>query len=486
MPVFKDSTLLTTKRFIILALLAVSAPLAQARVYFEYAPDPWRSTRLVVSANDTPSQFFQSASDFDLTGFDFWVDNTGSSGSVTFTLLDDSSATLAEKTITLQHLAAVPGGNKFHVELSQPIAISHYRTYSIQIESTLIGFGLYYTNRLEFLEHNLEYTNEYVLGVATLGAEEQSFTFKFALHNPEPDPNVTPEAAEEEPTASTTVATVITNARIVSVTDTTALAAWTTNVAADSRMTIRTQLNPLYLYTSGYDPTLELEHTLLITGLAPNVNYFADFFSQQTVTEPILTTYSVAFKTLAAQTPVEPPAPPPPPAPVPEPEPAPAPEPEPEPEPAPAPTPEPDVDDETPAITEQTPNENLPTLTFGEGEGSESFSINWSAPASGEPSGGYRIDIFDADHRLVRQLRAPAGTYSRNVAVLPAGTHDVIVYADNNGVYEKVGSPTIFEATKARSPLFWFWYLMGVVFAVGIGLAFFFSRREKTELTPLE
>ncbi|MDO8601690.1 MAG: hypothetical protein Q7R62_00965, partial [bacterium] len=80
----------------------------------------------------------------------------------------------------------------------------------------------------------------------------------------------------------------------------------------------------------------------------------------------------------------------------------------------------------------------------------------------------------------------PADATSRNVAILPPGNHEVIVYTDNDGVFEKVGAATSFEAKKARSPLFWFWYLMGVVLAVGIGFAFLFSRREKTELAPLE
>jgi hypothetical protein len=471
-----------------LALFSV-VPAAQAGIYFEYAPDPWQSLRLNVSAGDTPYQFFQSASDFTMTGFDLWVDNTGNSGNVTFTVLDDQNTTLGQETVTLSPTPSVPGGTKLHVDLSTALTISHYRTYSIQISSTLPGFGLYYANRINILEHNLQYTTEYALGVASLGSVKQNYTFKFALTDStedqagsEPDPE---DPEEEAPAATSSVATIISNARIVSVTQTTVTAAWTTNLAADSRATIRSQLNPLYLYTSTYDPTLELEHTLVITGLVPGSLYFIDFFSQQNPSEPILTTYTVSFATAAGTT-----APPTPPA-----TPSPAPTPTPTPPPT-TPTPTPtssapgttsdEEDEEETAPTDTSNTAQLPPALFSAGSGSESFSINWNAPEGGEPNGGYRIDIFDENHQLIRQLRAPSGTYNRNVAILPPGTHEVIVYADRDGVYEKVAAPTSFEAEKTRSPLFWFWYLIGVVLAVGIGFAFLFSRHEKTELTPLE
>lgn len=460
-----------------LSLVLLScAPLASAGTYFEYAPDPWRSYRLAVSTVASPYQFFQSASDFTLTGFSFWVDNTGSAGNVTFTLLDDGNATLAEESITLNQTPAVPGGTRLNIELTEPVEISHYRTYSIQISSTLSGFGLYYANRINILEHNLQYTTEYALGVAQLGSEQQNYTFKFALEDPTDGSSseITPpeETPGEEPTPSSTepLVTVISNARITSITGTTAVAAWTTNLAGDSRVTVRSQLNPLYVYTTAYDDALELEHALQITGLTPESGYFVDFFSQQNPDEPILTTYTVAFTTAqasaaeaaaiaaaASSTP---------------------------------PTTAPSSTEPTPVVTtpaSSTPTTpSLPAVVFGAGNGTDSFSINWQTPAGGAPNGGYRIDIFDQDNRLIRQLKAPADATNRTVAALPSGDHEVIVYADRDGVYEKVASPTSFEAKKSRSPLFWFWYLMGVILALIIAFAFLFSRREKTELAPLE
>ncbi len=470
------------KRLIaLLTLLMCSlAPVTQAGIYFEYAPDSWRSFRLATSAVATPSQFFQSATDFTLTGFSFWVDNTGSAGPVTFTVLDDENTTLTQETVTLGQTPSSAGGTRLRVELDEPVAISHYRTYSIQISSSLPGFGLYYANRINILEHNLEYTTEYALGVAKLGAEEQSYTFKFSLEDPTEgstsyEEDETPPE-EITPTSTGTQATVISNARVTSIAATTAIAAWTTNVAADSRVTVRSQLNPLNIYTTAYDDALELEHALLIIGLQPQTTYFVDFFSQQNPEEPILTTYSISFTTAVA-----PPA-------------------------APAAASTTPATSSTAATATSTSSQststatgattntasttsasaNLSPVTFGPGAGSDSFTVHWNTPAGGAPNGGYRIDIFDEDHRLIRQLRAPGDATSRNVAVLPAGSHEVIVYADRNGVYEKVGAPTMFEAKKTRSPLFWFWYLMGVIFAVGIGFAFLFSRREKTELAPLE
>gem|GEM_PF-2071794 len=465
-----------------LSLLVLScAPVAHAGTYFEYAPDPWRSFRLAVSTVATPYQFFQSASDFTLTGFSFWVDNTGSSGSITFTLLDDENTTLAEKTITLGSSPAIPGGTRLHVTLPTPVAISHYRAYSIQISSTMLGLGLYYANRINILEHNLQYTTEYAMGVAHLGNEPQNYTFKFLLEDPTDDSSSQgqesgEEPAVEEPVASSTspIVTVISNARITDITGTSARAAWTSNLAADSRVTVRSQINPLYVYATAYDDTLELEHALTIGNLVPETGYFVDFFSQQRADEPILTTYTVSFTTgqasaaeLAAIAAAAAPAP--------------------------APTPASSspatstIPSATPVVVPASSTvATLPAATFGPGSGADSFTVNWQTPAGGAPNGGYRIDVFDQEHRLVRQLHAPTDATSRAIAILPAGEYEVIVYADRDGVFEKVAAPTLFEAQKARSPLFWFWYLMGVVFSLFIAFAFLFSRREKTELAPLE
>ena len=477
--------MLSVRRFIgILSLIILTyVPVTHAGTYFEYAPDPWRSFRLAVSTGATPYQFFQSASDFTLTDFSFWVDNTGSSGDITFTLLDDENTTLAQKTVTLGQTPAVPGGTRLRVPLTASVEISHYRTYSIQISSTLIGFGLYYANRINILEHNLEYTTEYALGIAQIGTEQQSYTFKFALGDPTEDSSGSNEVIEEAittedtPSSTAPITTTISSARITAITGTTAIATWTTNVAADSRVTVRSQLNPLYVYTTGYDDSLELEHTLTITGLTPNSGYFVDFFSQQNPDEPILTTYSVSFTT-SALTPAEQQT-------------------------ASAAAAAASAAASTTTTTATSSQQttatttitaatttsaaaNLPAIVFGQGSGADSFTVNWQTPAGGTPNGGYRIDIFDEQHRLIRQLRAPSDVTSRNVAILPPGNHEVIVYADRDGVYEKVAAPTSFEAKKARSPLFWFWYLMGVILSLLIAFAFLFSRREKTELAPLE
>lgn len=475
--------MISTKRFIwtLSLIILTCAPVAHAGTYFEYAPDPWRSFRLAVSTGATPYQFFQSASDFTLTDFSFWVDNTGSSGDVTFTLLDDENTTLAQKTVTLGQTSAIPGGTRLRITLNAPVEISHYRTYSIQISSNLLGFGLYYANRINILEHNLQYTTEYALGIAQIGTEQQSYTFKFALGDPTEGSNggsglvdETP-IIEETPSSTAPIVTTISSARITGITGTTAIAAWTTNVAADSRVTVRSQLNPLYVYTTAYDDSLELEHTLIITGLTPNSGYFVDFFSQQNPDEPILTTYSVSFTT-GALTSAEQQA-------------------------AAAAASSTTSTVTATSSTQQTTTAtttttaattttsaaaNLPAVVFGQGNGADSFTINWQTPAGGAPNGGYRIDIFDEQHRLIRQLRAPSDATSRNVAILPPGNHEVVVYADKDGLYEKVAAPTSFEAEKARSPLFWFWYLMGVILSLLVAFAFLFSRREKTELAPLE
>lgn len=501
-------------RFLAFSLLAFPLlAFAHGTVYFEFAPDAWASKRLIVSAGEAPYQLFQPASDLTLTAFDLWADNTGEAGPVTFILADSEGTTLATKNITLPELAAIPGGNRLHVNLPSDVQLHAGTTYSIKIDSSLLGFGLYYADRLLFLDHNQEFTSEYINGTARLGQVEQPFTFKLALRTPE-----SAGATSNDEDAETSTPTVpaptqhiaISNARVTSVTATTATLAWSTDIASNSSASARNQINPLYVVSSAYDPTFELEHTLTITGLSPSANYFADVFSSQG-SELVLTTYTISFTTLAYQpvsTPPNPTAPPPaPPAPT-----TPAQQPSTQQTAPPSTQTTPPTTNTTPAAgttggqtgtatqgtgtsgatgssgtTGSTTATGGPAITVGAGSDSDETAISWNVPAAGAPTNGYRIDIFDRNHNLERQIRVPAGTNIKEIAQLDTGLHHVVIYADNDGVYTKVAPSTTFLLQSKNTDMLWKIIVLVILWVVGLGGYFRWKfKKEKTVLSPEE
>jgi hypothetical protein len=482
--------------FLITLSLSLSplAAAAHGSIYFEFAPDAWASKRLVVSAGATPYQVFQPTNDFTLTAYDLWVDNTGEAGPVTLTLLDSEGTSLATNNITLPVLPAIPGGNKLHINLASDIELRAGQTYSLKIGSSLLGFGLYYADRLTFLGHNQEFTSEYVNGVAKLGQVQQSFTFKFALRKPQVGSSAGNEDDGLVPSAPPTYVQqiAISNARVVSVTATTVTIAWSTDIAADSRAAIRSQLDPLYVIATGYDPTLELEHTLTVGNLYPSANYFADVFSSQG-NELVLTTYTIGFKTLQGQpaAPVQPTAPAQQPT-------------QPAAPPASQPSENP-TSNSTPSSNTSQPNTSSsgdpegttsPTdgetaspagVSVGAGGGGGQTSISWNPPAEGEPSGGYRIDIFDRAHNLERQIKVPAGTHTKEVAKLVPGIHHAVVYANNDGVFKKVAPMATFLLKSENRTMLWKIILVAVLWIVSLGGYFRWKfKKEKNVLPPEE
>jgi hypothetical protein len=69
---------------------------------------------------------------------------------------------------------------------------------------------------------------------------------------------------------------------------------------------------------------------------------------------------------------------------------------------------------------------------------SGSFSINWEEPNSGAPSSGYRVDVFDAHGNLLKQFILDSNTKIQAIEGLPNGAYSVVVYSNNDGVYEKI------------------------------------------------
>lgn len=479
-------------RFLILLTatycLLTTAGTAQAATskIFEYAPDAWQSKRHPVVDGATPYLLFDAPSDFEMTGFDLWLDNPGAGGSITFTLRDSNDTVLAVRTAVLDALPSFPGGNKFHVNWLNPHALTGGSTYYLEISSSLEDLGLYYVDRISVVEHNRT-PSTYALGAARLGSELQNFTFKFALYQ---NLSEGTNASIPEPAPTSTIPTEISisGARLVEATDVTALFAWSTSIASDSRVAIRTQLNPLYVVSSGYDATLELEHTILVTDLKPNINYFADVFSSDG-DQLTLTTYAIGFKTLTktAAAALNPPATPPTTTPVTTP-----------------PT------QTTPFQTQQAqPQQSTQSQNQTTGQnagqsnpigvsiapsarGGGSIDVSWNGSGTQEPQGGYRIDIFDYNYQLTRQIIVPAtptggqaGTHEETIKDLPSGTNHAIVYANENGVFTKVAAAKDFTLTiGSGESIFNKIILISLAWIAGLGGWFYWkSKKKKATIT---
>jgi len=456
--------------FFVALLLLTNPALAQNELFFEFAPDPWRSERLDITTK-TPYQIFQPNINTLLTGFDFWMDNAGATDQTTFTLANANNTTLAVKTISLPTMNPKPGGHKIHIDLINPVQLSAGQTYSIKIKPATNGIGIYHANRLNVIEHNQPHQSEFAQGAAQLDEDLQLFTFKMALYHPAP----TDTEDEDDPDQNATTTISITNARIAALTDTTALVAWTTNVAADTRVTLRTQLNPFSIIQTGYDPTLELEHVILLTGLIPEVNYFADTYSSLGE-NIVLTTYTLAFQT--------------------------------------PPTSNTDGDDadtdgdgddtdtntdgddtdtntdgdgaDTGSDQDNNDPSGLPPPTITNDNLNKSTNFSWSPPTNGEPSEGYRIDIFDHNYNLERQVAVGPGTHEKNIPQLYSGTHHVIIYANNDGTYSKAASPESFIVQAKGSSIFWKALIMILFWLGGLGGYLYWKFKHKKNVLPPE
>ncbi len=460
---------------------------AHGTKFFEFAPDPWQSKRYVVSTGPSPYLLFQPSSNFSMTGFDLWADNTGDSGQVIVTLADPDGTIIASKSKMLPELPAIPGGNRFHIDWATPVTLSSAVTYSIEIESTLLGFGLYYGDRFAFLEHNRDYVSPYENGAARIGGDLQPFTFKFALYEPRVVNNNSsaPPPSEEEIRQAAPESISISNARIVAISDTAVLFAWTTNIASDSRVSTRTQLNPLYVTATGYDATFELEHAVVVQGLHPSVNYFADVFSS-TGSELTLTTYTIGFKTASAvQVQAQP--------------------------------------NQNPQLAEQITIQKIQqeqaqqnqaqqtvnqasinqqnqsssnqqgqqgsqaqqqNVSVTPGTNNGSVNVEWPTKAT-EPSNGYRIDVFGYDYNLEKQVVVPAGQHTRTLTGLTSGEHHTIVYANASGTFMKVAPAQNFTLTSNAGSIVNKIILVSLLWIASLGGYLYWKNRgAKTTLPP--
>lgn len=260
--------------------------------------------------------------------------------------------------------------------------------------------------------------------------------------------------------ANTSSSTMISNIRLAYISAFSAKLAWTTDIPAASRVLISTDQAGTQVAARLGDNTFELEH-LIDTGsvLTPNTHYFATIISDNFSSD--IAGEMVEFTTLPQnqnnnqnnnQTN----------------------------------SPPQQLNQETPISNEQArqivqnngnfqnSSDSLPVLSVSSNTDSNAqLTIGWDNPLSGEPQNGYRIDIFDHNNNLVRQINVNSGTHEVSINGLDYGNYRAVVYANNNDTYEKIAKSTGFEIAKKPS----FWEKIGfnslvIVFAVFAVLVF--------------
>ncbi len=253
----------------------------------------------------------------------------------------------------------------------------------------------------------------------------------------------TPPAQSQQPSQSPgssqqpTQQLAISNAKTAFITNSSAAFYWETNAAADSKVTVSTDLAGTHVVATLTDVTQELVHYLGITGgLNSDVVYYAAISSHAGGGAGAATT--LAFTT-AKQT-------------------------------------------VTPQSFGQGGEQQVQAQPSGDGS---SLTISWG----GASSSGYRVDIFDAATRqLVASRDVPSGARSVTIGGLGAGTYAAIVYAKEakNGIMKKIAEPTI--ATIGRKQLDYDTYALikkpivfipFVAFIVFVGGLYWYSKKRK-------
>lgn len=243
---------------------------------------------------------------------------------------------------------------------------------------------------------------------------------------------------------------------------------WYSGEPADSYLKVTSDSSGQNIVTSAVSSVYEYDHVLQTPPvLAPNRTYYA--FGVSKDPSGNIASNSVTFKTLgetATSTPLPPPSPPPP---VP-------------------PAAEPPAEPESQANPELfvPPGVEIDFLLDDEiGAGSGSFTIRWNAPAAGDPSDGYRVDIFDESNNLVRQVTVPRDAVRElTVRGLGAGKYRILIYSNNGGIFERIAEPIDIEV---RPDPAWFALLKRSPFVIIPGLLiaaliFYFIKRERVRL----
>ncbi|PJE50513.1 MAG: hypothetical protein COV29_03840 [Candidatus Yanofskybacteria bacterium CG10_big_fil_rev_8_21_14_0_10_36_16] len=249
---------------------------------------------------------------------------------------------------------------------------------------------------------------------------QRTGSFNSAVVDTEPTPTGSPESTPP-PQEVFSTPPAISGTTISELTDDYVKITWQTNKAANSSLLISLDQDGNSVVANVGDATYELAHSLSVSGLEPNTEYFARITSTNpgvafVVSKNLATIISssnndtsswqiLTFKTAEAPLP-----------------------------------------DEAPN-NEQPSNNEIETSQ--ETDGIEStVNISWQAPSGGEPTGGYRVDVFDENNILVKQITVPAGEHSTTAEDLPRGDYTVVVYEDNEGTLDKIAPPAISRAPE--------------------------------------
>jgi len=134
-------------------------------------------------------------------------------------------------------------------------------------------------------------------------------------------------------------------------------------------------------------------------------------------------------------------------------------------------------------------SDSLPPLAVSPDAGNATTVI-WSAPKSGEPSNGYRIDIIDNHGQKISSQKIPAGTHQANLGILNEGD-SVIVYANDNNVFQKVAKATKIEPEFMRKSFLEILitslpYILGGVILIIFGVVAYlkFFKKQKPPVAP--
>lgn len=264
-------------------------------------------------------------------------------------------------------------------------------------------------------------------------------------------PAPTPTPTDESP--------VISNLRIVDVTNNSVSVAWTTNEIANSSLIIR--YSGFILIAAVSDSTFELEHYLEIQGGLSGDN----FYSAEAVSNDLgnnRVAASISFQTLGA-------------IPSPSPTPTPSPSRSPLPSSSSMPTPPLPTSSVNPTVTPQVNSPAVPKITTSSspsGDGTSVGTVQWGAPVGGEPKDGYRVDVFDKDGSFVKTILLPKGSNSAEIPGLEKGDYKVIVYENNGGVFKKIDKPAELKIGEQsflkRLLAFWPYLLIAVGLLVGL------------------
>lgn len=531
--------------FIGVTLLIPSASFAAEEKFFEFTADV--GVPIEVSSGSVALQDFKIYNDV-IDAVDLWYDNTGSSGSVTVALLNASDAVLVSKTVTVPYASAFYTGQRLHITFPDTVAVSSGSWYRLRITSNVSKLRIYGINRVQFVEHNAPSFIADAVGNAMVDEEQQSVAFKFVLYEeidteapiitnvsaaiwsfdavkiafnanelvdrsllygpigaatstiaysgsysvcfegvrlcsftidtvrgtpyvyrlfvrdsmgnesysdgtfeswgqgapvPPADPALPPAAPPAEPVSSEEpplVPLAIANARITSVTPSSIQLSWDTNRAANSTMIISSDPVGLQAVANVADGVYELAHTISVSrGITAGTDYYASIISRDMsggMAAQVIPFTSASYSTGPEQA--------------------------------------------SSPINSSTP---LSASVF---EAQGTVSVSWGASSAGEPNNGYRIDIIDAQGNLIETRIISAGVHSAVISDLVEGDYSVIVYADTDGVVEKIALPATVSVKKNVGPIDTYAlikkpivYIPFIGFIVLVAGLYWYSRRMK-------